>query len=208
MTYEVNREDARAFFIPCACVTEFDKDNKWKSTRIQSLNGVWKFKCVSKPADRPYYFFKDDYDTNGWDNVNVPMNWEMEGYEYPIYTNVKYPHPKTVPTITDEYNPVGSYKRKFTVPDKWEDKEVFLHFGASGSATNVWINEQKVGYFEDSKTPSEFNITKYLKKGNNTLSVEVFKWSDASYLEDQDFWRLAGITRDVMLIARPKNVSS
>ena len=171
---------------------------------FKSLNGTWKFKCVSKPSDRPYYFFKEDYDVSDWDDVEVPMNWEMKGYEYPIYTNVKYPHKKTVPTIHDDYNPVGSYKRSFKISKDWKGQEVFLHIGATGSATNIWVNGEKVGYSEDSKTPHEWNITKYLNYGKNDLSIEVFKWSDASYLEDQDFWRLAGITRDVMLVARPK----
>ncbi len=199
-----NRENAKAYYIPFATAKEINRVDKWASSRVRSLNGTWKFKCVSKPADRPYYFFNEDYDVSDWDDVQVPMNWEMNGYEYPIYTNVKYPHEKTVPTIQEHYNPVGSYKRIFSLPIDWKEKEVYLHFGASGSATNVWVNGEKAGYFEDSKTPSEFNITKHLKAGENTLAVEVFKWSDASYLEDQDFWRLAGITRDVMLVARPK----
>ncbi len=200
--FQINKEAPRASFVPFADQKEVDRDNIWNSSFIQSLNGGWMFNLVTKPSDRPYYFYKDDFDTRDWKTIKVPSNWECEGFEYPIYTNVKYPHEKTPPTIQDFYNPVGSYKRTFTVPSDWNHKEVYLHFGAAGSAVNVWVNEQKVGYFEDSKTPSEFNITKYLKPGNNTLAVEIFKWSDASYLEDQDFWRLAGITRDVYLLAR------
>ncbi len=200
--FEINKEAPRAWFIPFASQQEVDRDNIWNSSLIHSLNGDWLFHLSTKPTERPYYFFKDDFDTREWKTIKVPSNWECEGFEYPIYTNVKYPHEKTPPTIQDFYNPVGSYKRTFTIPSNWNQKEVYLHFGAAGSAVYVWVNEQQVGYFEDSKTPSEFNITKYLKPGENTLAVEIFKWSDASYLEDQDFWRLAGITRDVYLMAR------
>lgn len=199
-----NREDARAYYIPYAWESEIDINNKWSSSRIQSLNGIWKFKCVSKPADRPYYFYEKDYDVSEWDNIEVPSNWEMKGYEYPIYTNINYPHEKTVPRIQEHYNPVGSYKRTFNVPNAWSGKNIYLHIGAAGAAINIWINGIKVGYAEDSKTPHEWDITNYLVSGENQVAVEVFKWSDGSYLEDQDFWRLAGITRDIMLISRPK----
>ncbi|WP_289054210.1 glycoside hydrolase family 2 TIM barrel-domain containing protein [Carboxylicivirga marina] len=199
---QLNREPARAYYIPFAAEAEVDRDNKWASSLIQSLNGDWSFHLSQNPSERPYYFFKDDFDTRHWKTIKVPSNWECEGYEYPIYTNVKYPHEKTPPTIQRHYNPVGSYKRTFTIPANWDEKDIFLHFGAAGSAVYLWVNEQQVGYFEDSKTPSEFNITKYLTPGENTLAVEIYKWSDGSYLEDQDFWRLAGITRDVFLMAR------
>ncbi len=200
--FEINKEKPHASLIPFASYKEVNRDNKWSSSLLESLNGDWMFHLSTKPSDRPFYFFKDDYDVSDWKTIPVPSNWECEGYEYPIYTNVKYPHRRTPPTIQDFYNPVGSYKRTFSVPDAWNGKEVYFHIGAAGSAVYVWVNEKQVGYFEDSKTPSEFNITPYLKKGDNSLAVEVFKWSDASYLEDQDFWRLAGITRDVYLVAR------
>ncbi|SMO73792.1 beta-galactosidase [Saccharicrinis carchari] len=199
---EINRMAPRAYFIPFANAQEVDADNIWGSSLIKSLNGEWRFHIAQNPSERPFYFFMDDFDTREWTTIKVPANWECEGFEYPIYTNVKYPHAKTPPTIQAHYNPVGSYKRSFTIPENWTGKDVILHFGAAGSAVYVWVNEQQVGYFEDSKTPSEFNITSYLKDGENTLAVEIFKWSDASYLEDQDFWRLAGITRDVFLMAR------
>lgn len=202
--YQINREEPRAWYIPFANTQELDRDNKWSSSLIKSLNGEWQFHLSKTPSERPFYFYKNDFDTRDWDKIKVPANWELEGFEYPIYSNVKYPHEKTPPTIQKHYNPVGSYKRSFTLPSGWDGKEIFLHFGAVGSATYVWVNGHTVGYSEDSKTPTEFNITKYLKSGENSLAVEVFKWSDASYLEDQDFWRLAGITRDVFLMARNK----
>ena len=201
---EVNKETPRAHYIPYATAEQAVKDDLWESPNIISLNGTWQFHLAQNPGERPFYFFKNDYNTRDWSEIKVPANWEVEGFDYPIYTNVKYPHAKTPPLIQKDYNPVGSYKRTFEIPSDWDQKEVFLHFGAASSFVNVWINEQYVGYSEDSKTPAEFNVTKYLKKGTNTLAVEIFRWSDASYLEDQDFWRLSGITRDVFLMARNK----
>ena len=199
---QINKEQPRAHFIPYATAEQATADNIWDSPNLVSLNGVWKFHLAQKPSERPFYFFKDDYDLKDWSEIKVPSNWEVEGFDYPIYTNVSYPHAKTPPLIQEHYNPVGSYKRTFEVPVEWSGDEIFLHFGAASSMLNVWINEQFVGYSEDSKTPAEFNITKYLKKGKNSLAVEIFRWSDASYLECQDFWRISGITRDVYLMAR------
>lgn len=202
--FQVNKEAPRSYFIPYVNEDDVLKDEHAASPFYQSLNGKWKFNWVKKPADRPYYFFKTDYDDSDWDFINVPANWELEGYGVPIYTNVKYPHEKTPPKIQEHYNPVGSYRTTFTVDALDASEEVFLHFGAVSSAMNVWVNGEKVGYSEGSKTPAEFNITKYLKKGENVLAVEVFRWSNASYIEDQDFWRLSGITRDVFLLKRNK----
>jgi len=177
--------------------------NKESSPNFLSLDGIWKFKLSKNPGERPYWFFKDDFDTRKWDDTEVPSNWEMKGYDVPIYVNVTYPHKNEPPYIQDDYNPVGSYKRSFKVPSGWGDKEIFIHFGAVSSAFYVWINGEFVGYSEDSKTPAEFNITRFVKKGKNDLAVEVYRWSDGSYLEDQDFWRMSGIQRPVYLHARP-----
>ena len=201
---QVNKEPLRSYFIPFASEEEMDRDNIWSSSLIKSLNGEWLFHLSENPSERPYYFFKDDYDTRDWKTIKVPSNWEQEGYDYPIYISAGYPHQKTPPTIQKHYNPVGSYKREFSVPKEWNGKDVFLHVGAAGAAVYIWVNEQKVGYFEDSKTPAEFNIGRYLRKGKNSVAMEVFKWCDGSYLEDQDFWRMGGITRDVFLMARNK----
>jgi beta-galactosidase len=202
--FGINKEAPRAYFIPYLSDENVIEDNPEKSPFYTSLNGQWNFNLVTKPADRPYYFFKTDFDDSDWGKLKVPSNWELEGYDVPIYTNVKYPHKKTPPKIQEHYNPVGSYRTYFNVEDLNKNKEFFLHFGAVSSAMNVWINGEKVGYSEDSKTPAEFNITKYLNRGENLLAVEVFRWSDASYIEDQDFWRLSGITRDVYLLTREK----
>lgn len=199
---EINREAPRASFIPYATPEQALENDLWKSPFIESLNGTWLFHLSHTPYVRPYWFFKDDYDTSDWGTIKVPGNWELQGYDLPIYSNVTYPHEKTPPTIQKYYNPVGSYKRTFTVPENWKGQDVYLHVGAVTSAMYVWVNEQKVGFSEDSKTPAEFNITKYLKSGKNSLAIEVYRWSDGSYLEDQDFWRMSGITRDIYLMAR------
>ncbi|MEN8226765.1 MAG: glycoside hydrolase family 2 TIM barrel-domain containing protein [Bacteroidota bacterium] len=200
--YNINREAPRAWFVPFQDMDRLMESDLWESSLIQSLNGSWKFHLSQNPGERPFYFFKEDYDVDNWDQIPVPSNWEMEGYDYPIYVNITYPHEKNPPYMQKHYNPTGSYKREFTLPDAWNGMEIFLHFGAVSSAMYVWVNEQQVGYSEDSKTPAEFNITSYIKPGKNTLAVEVYKWSDASYLEDQDFWRMGGITRDLFLMAR------
>src|SRR5690554_6589446 len=199
---EINREKPRAHFIPYSSVQQARSENKWQSPFVQSLNGTWKFHLAQNPTERPYWFFMDDFDTRDWNEIEVPSNWELQGYDYPIYTNITYPHGKTPPLIKSDHNPVGSYKRTFSIPSSWNDKKVILHIGAASSMVNVWVNEEFVGYSEDSKTPAEFDITQYLKPGENMLSVEIFRWCDGSYLEDQDFWRLSGITRDVYLVAR------
>ncbi|MGC9354968.1 MAG: sugar-binding domain-containing protein, partial [Mariniphaga sp.] len=200
--FQINKLAPRAHFIPYKTVDQARAEDKWQSPFLQSLNGTWEFNLSQNPSERPYWFFKDDFDTREWNTIEVPSNWELEGFDYPIYTNVKYPHEKTPPVIQDHYNPVGSYKRKFTIPSDWDGKDVILHIGAASSMVNVWVNEEYVGYSEDSKTPAEFNISKFLKPGENSLAIEIFRWCDGSYLEDQDFWRMSGITRDIYLLAR------
>lgn len=200
--FQINKVAPHAHFIPFGTVKQARTEDKWQSPMLQTLNGTWQFQLSQNPSERPYWFFKNDFDTRKWDKIKVPANWEIEGYDYPIYTNIKYPYEKTPPRIQKYYNPVGSYKRTFEIPSDWDGDEIILHFGAVSSAMNVWVNEKFVGYSEDSKTPAEFNITNFLNGGTNSLAVEIFRWSDASYLEDQDFWRLSGITRDVYLKAR------
>lgn len=200
-----NKEEPRASFIPYLSKEQVFENKADASPFYTSLNGQWKFHIVDKPSERPFYFFKLDYDDSDWKNITVPSNWELEGFGYPIYTNVKYPHEMTPPKIQSHYNPVGSYRTSFEVNQQMLDRDLILHFGAVSSAMNIWVNGEKVGYSEGSKTPAEFLINKYIKEGDNLLAVEVFKWSDGSYLEDQDFWRLAGITRDVFLLSRNKD---
>lgn len=200
---ELNRDAARATAYSFKTEAEALIGNREESGRYLNLNGEWDFHFAIKPADAPQNFYKNR--VNGWDKIEVPSNWEMRGYDIPIYKSAVYPfRPINPPYVPRDYNPVGSYQRTFTLPDDWRDLNVTLHFGAVSSAFKVWVNGQFLGYGEDSFLPSEFNISGYLKEGENTLSVQVIRWSDGSYLEDQDHWRMSGIQREVLLLAEPK----
>ncbi|TKG96476.1 DUF4981 domain-containing protein [Puteibacter caeruleilacunae] len=199
----INKEDPHTWFIPFNSEEEVDYENYLDSKNVLNLNGNWNFKWSKNPDERPVDFYKEKFDVSTWDKIPVPGNWQMHGYGYPIYTNVKYPFPKNEPYVSKDFNPVGSYLQDFVLPEGWDDKEVVIHFGAVKSAFFLWINGEKVGYSQGSKTPAEFNITKYLKPGKNTLAAEVYRWCDGNYLEDQDFWRMSGIERDVYLVATP-----
>lgn len=202
--FELNKEEARASFTPFESVEKALEGKVSESTYIKSLNGSWKFNYVPKASERPLDFYKTTYDVSRWENIPVPANWELHGYGFAQYNNIKYPFEKNPPYIKDDYSPVGSYVTFFDLPDSWNDREIFIYLGAVKSGFDIWINDHKVGYSQDSKLPSEFNITKYVKPGSNKVSVQVFQFTDGSYLEDQDFWRLSGIQRDVYVLARPK----
>ncbi len=205
--FQVNREPAHATLMPYDSVAEALANNPTASANYLTLSGSWKFNLADNPADRPVDFYQESYDVSAWDDIQVPGSWQTQGYDYPIYTNMTYPwtgyeqpSPPAAPTV---YNPVGSYRRTFTLPANWDEREVFLHFAGVESAFYVWINDQLVGYSEDSFTPAEFYVTPYLQSGSNTIAVQVFRWSDGSWLEDQDFLRLSGIFRDLFLYATP-----
>ncbi|MCM1449261.1 MAG: DUF4981 domain-containing protein [Clostridiales bacterium] len=217
--FAINKEPGQATFTPYSSLDAMKADrhytHPWEPTnsdRVMSLSGKWKFNWVKQPQDRPLRFYRDDYDTSKWDDIDVPSNWEMKGYGTPIYTNITYPFRNNPPfiqgqngyTLLDEPNAVGSYKREFILPAQWRDKEVFLHFNGVYSAMYVWVNGKKVGYSQGANNDARFDITRYVKPGKNTVSVEVYRWSDGSYLEDQDMFRLSGIHRDVYLVATPK----
>ncbi len=169
------------------------------SPYYRSLNGTWKFRFSPKPADRPADFYKAGYDTSAWDDIAVPSNWEMQGYGTPIYTNVVYPFPQNQPHIPHGDNPVGSYKRTFELPEQWDGRHTILHFDGSTAGMYVWVNGHKAGYVQSTKNPAEFDITEWVRQGVNDIACEVYRWTDGSYLEDQDFWRLSGIDRNVYL---------
>ncbi len=202
--FGINKEAPRATAFPYSNKKEALRGNPLLSPYYMSLNGIWKFNWVYKPADRPADFYKTDFDVSEWNNIKVPGNWELQGYGTPIYTNIKYPLKKNPPFINHEHNPVGSYRRNFTLPANWKERDVFLHFAAGTSAMYIWINGEKVGYSQVTKSPAEFNITKYLNPGKNTVAIEVYRWSDGSYIEDQDFWRLSGFDREICLYSTAK----
>ncbi len=203
--FQINREEPTASFYRYESVEDAIKNASWENSPLyQSLNGTWDFYYAENPMQRPTDFYKNEFDLAGWDTLEVPSNWEIKGHGIPFYTNVTYMFPPNPPYIPHEENPVGSYKREFDIPETWNGKEVYLHFEGVSGAMYIWINGEKVGYNEGSKTPAEYAISKYIKQGKNSIAVQVLRWSDASYLEDQDFWRLSGIDRDVYLYANNK----
>lgn len=201
--YKVNTLPPHSTLYPYSSMAQAKTDEQTASPYYQSLNGTWRFKYYENPLDVAATDFAETGGEKGWSDMPVPSNWQLEGYDYPIYANIDYPYPRK-PPFTPDYNPTGLYLKTFSVPDDWKDKQITVHFGAVKSAFYLYVNGEKVGYSEDSKTPAEFDLTPYLKDGENTLVAEVIRFSDGSYLEDQDFWRLAGIERDVYLVASPK----
>ncbi|GIN71838.1 beta-galactosidase [Bacillus sp. J14TS2] len=205
--FQLNRCEAHATLMPFDTVEEAVQGQRQASNNYQSLNGQWKFSFSETPKTRILDFYQVDFDSSYWDTIQVPSHWQLEGYDYPQYTNVRYPWSETEdiepPFAPTKYNPVGQYIQTFTVPDQWQEQPVYIHFAGVESAFYVWVNGELVGYSEDTFTPAEFNLTPYLKEGENKIAVEVYRWSDASWLEDQDFWRLSGIFRDVYLYTTP-----
>ncbi|WP_430812263.1 MULTISPECIES: glycoside hydrolase family 2 TIM barrel-domain containing protein [unclassified Carboxylicivirga] len=210
----VNKEQPHATLYPFDSFEQALTANMENSPWIQMLNGHWKFNWVKHPDERPKNFFTTAFDDSDWKTIPVPSNWQLQGYGKPIYTNIKYPFKNNPPYVMSEpdsaytsfemRNPVGSYRHRFTVDESWDGREIFIQFDGVKSAFYLWVNGQKVGYSQGSMTPAEFNITDYLQTGENVLAVEVYRWSDGSYLEDQDFFRFSGIFRDVYLMAAPK----
>nr|WP_315221886.1 glycoside hydrolase family 2 TIM barrel-domain containing protein [uncultured Flavobacterium sp.] len=205
---EENRASMHASYYVYENETIAAKNNWRQSKNYLDINGTWKFKYVNSPAELPDNYEKNTFDDSAWDNFKIPATWDVNGYGFPVYTNTTYdfdylmkPNPPFVPT---QYNPTGVYRKEVTIDKSWEGKDVFLHIGAAKSNLMVWVNGVYVGYGEDGKLPSEFNLNKYIKTGKNTITLKVMKWSDGSYLECQDFWRMSGITRDSYLVARNK----
>ncbi|EKN65202.1 BgaM [Neobacillus bataviensis LMG 21833] len=205
--FQLNRLPAHATSMPFLSVDDAMTRDLMESPFCKSLNGEWKFTFSENPASKTVDFFTLGFDESAMKSIQVPSHWQFQGYDYPQYTNVRYPwenqedlKPPFAPT---KYNPVGQYITYFEQPKEWDNQPVYIHFAGVESAFYVWINGELVGYSEDSFTPSEFDISPYLIEGKNKLAVEVYRWSDASWLEDQDFWRLSGIFRDVYLYTTP-----
>ncbi len=209
--FEINREPAHATLTPCpdAASALTESGSPW----VYSLNGDWLFNWAKEPALRPADFYETGFDSSGWASIPVPSNWQLHGHGVPIYVNVKYPFKKNAPRVTDapddeswtsfmHRNPVGSYLKSFNLPDGWAARRTFVVFDGVDSAFYLWVNGVKAGYSQDSRLPAEFDITDYVREGANTLAVEVYRWCDGSYMEDQDMWRLSGIYRDVKLVSR------
>lgn len=219
-----HKEDAHATFIPYASVDNMKADATYYAEPWQqpdesqaeyiNLNGTWKFKYVPGTSSGPgaSEFQAKDYNDSGWDNIRVPLSWEMANYGKPVYTNTGYPFENTPPAATvgytyygvTDHNATGFYRRTINIPATWKDKRVFVHFDGVYSAAVVWVNGKYVGYSQSSNTDAEFDITDFVETGDNQLSVRVYCWCDGSYLEGQDMWHLSGIHRDVYLVATPK----
>ena len=201
---QVNAEKAHSSHI------QFDKpawenNNLEESKQVIMLNGIWKFRYFKNHGLVPSEISKENINGN-WDDITVPSNWQLQNdgkYDLPYFSNTKYPFESNPPFVPKDYNPTGVYKKSFTVPDNWNGNQVFIHFAGVQSSMTLWVNGKKVGYHEDGMLPSEFNITKYINKGENEITVKVLNWSKGSYLEDQDYWRLSGIYRDVYLFSTP-----
>ncbi len=200
--FSIGQRKPHSYFLPY--LTYHDFENKESSKNCINLNGSWKFKYAGNYDAHPFGFQNFAYDTKDWENIEVPGNWEMKGYGVPIYVNDRYPFEKNPPLVPKDDHPIGCYTRSFHLEKEWNEKLVFLNFGALKSAAFVWVNGHFVGYNQDSKTEAVFEISRFLSEGENSIAVRIHRWSDGSYLECQDFWRLSGIEREVTLVARNK----
>jgi beta-galactosidase len=202
--FEINQEVGHTPLLPYMTVNEALVNQRGEASNYLSLNGTWKFHYADTPEGTPLHFYEERFNDKKWNEIYVPSNWEMQGFGDPLFRNVQTPFIPNPPFIPKEYNPTGSYRRTFKIPATWKDKEVFLRMEKTASASFVWINGKEVGYNEGAQEPAEYNITNFIKSGKNTIAVNVYKYSDGYYLEDQDYWRLAGIFDDVWLFATPE----
>jgi beta-galactosidase len=200
----IDTEPPHATFVPFQSRDEALRLRPEQSPNVLSLNGRWKFQWSPRPADRPLAFFRADFDDAAWGTIAVPGTMEWQGHGKPLYIDEGYTFKADPPHIPADDNPVGSYRRTFDLPASWQRREVFVHFAGVSSAFYVWVNGERVGYSEDSRTPAEFDVTRFVHAGRNLIAAEVYRYSDGSYLECQDFWRLSGIFRDVFLSSTPR----
>ena len=201
--FERGKAPARATGFPFETRALALAGDRTASRRFLSLDGPWRFHFSPNVDGAPADFYRDDYDASAWKTIRVPADWQAEGYDQARYNNITYPFPANRPLIPHDRNPVGSYRRDIDLPVDWAGQDVTLHIGAAGSAYYVWVNGQQVGYSEDSKLPSEFDVSRFLHPGRNSVAIRIYRWSDGSYLEDQDFWRVSGIEREVFMMATP-----
>ena len=220
----VNRETAHTISIPVASEADINQNDISKSPYYQSLNGTWKFQWVAKPTSAKEEWCAKDFNDASWTDIDVPSSWQVWGlnhgksWDKPLYCNVAYPFSfdETTFSIMKERpswftynsnmpNPVGTYRRTFTVPAEWQGRDIYVRFNSVGHGYYLWINGQRIGYSEDSYLPSEFNITPYLTEGENSIALQVYRFTSGSFLECQDYWRLTGIHRSCFLWAAPKS---
>ncbi|MFP4557365.1 MAG: glycoside hydrolase family 2 TIM barrel-domain containing protein [Bacteroidales bacterium] len=200
----INKLPAHSLLIPFSEQPNFGESNE-QSPYLKMLNGDWNFKFITNPLDTPEGFSNVDFLDNDWNTIPVPSYWQTKGYGTPIYTNQQHPFPVNPPNVPSEGNETGLYRHSFNIPQSWDNRQLIIHFAGVQSAIELWVNGKYVGYSQGSMTPAEFDITKFVNEGENLLAVKVIRWSDGSYIENQDFWRLSGIFRDVFLYALPQN---
>ena len=202
--FAVNKETPHASLFPFESSNAALLNNKEQSGNYLLLNGLWKFDWQRSPQDKPAGFQHNSFNDENWSDIPVPGNWETKGFGFPIYLDERFPFVTKWPDAPQEYNPIGSYRKPFTLPKAWQNKQIFLHIGAAKSSLDVWLNGKKVGFSQGAKTPAEFDITEFVQQNDNLLALQIRRWSDASYLESQDMLRISGIERDVYLYATEK----
>lgn len=200
----INKEPPRPFAFPYLNHLEAIKGKPENTINYLSLNGLWKFHCSYNPNIRPRDFFNIDFDCSNWDVIKVPSNWESQGWDHAIYMDERFSFDTQWPQVPRNYNPVGSYLRSFVLDDEWNGREIFLHLGGVRTAAFIWINGQRIGYTQNAKNPAEFNITNYVTTGKNVIAIEVYRWSNASYIEKQDMLDMSGFEREVFLYSTSK----
>ncbi|MGE4569646.1 MAG: sugar-binding domain-containing protein, partial [Bacteroidales bacterium] len=218
---QINREEAHTLAIPFASEGEVYNKTIEESPYFLSLNGIWKFKWAKDPDGRPAGFQEPGFNTADWDDIQVPAVWQLYGikngknWDKPLYVNTRYPfsYDSNYSVMADRNqrmtynnemkNPVGSYRREFTLPANWKGRDIYVRFNGAGPGYYLWVNGKQVGYSEDSYLPSEFNITPYVQEGKNSISVQIYRFTSGSFLECQDYWRFSGINRDVFLWSAP-----
>ncbi|TKU11174.1 DUF4981 domain-containing protein [Citrobacter sp. wls828] len=200
----INKELPRPYLFPFTSQYLAIKNIPAEASNFLSLNGIWKFNCASNPQSRPKTFYEEDYDVSTWDTIQVPGNWEAQGFDKAIYIDERFPFTTNWPEIPRDYNPVGSYRRTFYLDQSWTGREIFLQLAGARTASFIWINGQRVGYTQNAKNPAEFNITPYIREGENTISLQIYRWSNASYVEKQDMLDMSGLEREVFIYSTAK----
>ena len=200
----INKELPRPCLFPFTSQYLAIKNDPALANNYLSLNGVWKFNCASNPKSRPKEFYQENYDVSAWETIQVPGNWEAQGFDKAIYIDERFPFTTDWPEVPRDYNPVGSYRRTFYLDSTWLGREIFLQLAGARTASFIWINGQRVGYTQNAKNPAEFNITPYVREGENTISLEIYRWSNASYVEKQDMLDMSGLERDVFIYSTAK----
>lgn len=200
----INKEPPRTYSFPFSHQHLAINNKPTDAENYISLNGIWKFHCAINPQSRPKNFYQVDYDISGWDTIHVPGNWEAQGFDNAIYIDERFPFTTHWPKVPRDYNPVGSYHRTFFLDNTWSGREIFLQLAGARTASFIWINGQRVGYSQNAKNPAEFNITSYVKEGENFIALQIYRWSNASYVEKQDMLDMSGLEREVFIYSTAK----